>query len=776
MGYRIITGILLFILILVGSVSAQEATETPDAAEMPEATDAVEQTPAVEQTAEATQVAEANPVPPEMAAHFEDWPLAHKDYRNTRATFNSNINSSTVSQMEVAWTFPIPGRANYGAAASAPLIIAGVVYFQDLESNVFALDLRDGSMRWQKLYSNGVIGPNGPGVGYGKVFVTSGVDEFAALDIATGEEIWTVDTGDWPTGAIQPYAYNETLYITTQAGVGGEGDQSFRGYAPGTSGHILALDQATGETIWEFQTVEEGFWGNPEVNSGGGVWFSPAIDTETGLTFWGIGNPAPFPGTFDYPNASSRQGENLYTNSILALDHQTGELVWYNHVNPNDLFDLDFQASPILATIQLEGRSHDIVIGSGKMGHVIAFDRETGEIIWNTPVGIHQNDNLTEIPPNETVIVYPGVLGGVETPMAYADETVYAPVLNLPTEYEATAFGAKDGSEAVQAADGHTPVGNGTGELVALDANTGRVKWSHEFPADLYGGATVVNDLVFTATFDGIIYALNRATGKTVWSYQSPAGINAWPAVADDMIIWPAGFGNEPVLIAFRLGDGAPESTAEATTEATPEDGAEATAEATDQAGDEATPEAGAEAAAETTPEEDAEATAEATAEGGAEATAEATEAADGGQAQETEFISIDDANQTVTLTVIAALDSSNGGMNFNGFADGNATYTVPEGWTVNVQFDNSSNLPHSAMIVPLDSVNQTELPEPIFEGASTNDPYAGQTSSSEFSFTASEQGEYAMACGVPGHSAQGQWIYFIIGSSDTQPSFETGG
>ena len=149
------------------------------------------------------------------------------------------------------------------------------------------------------------------------------------------------------------------------------------------------------------------------------------------MTYWGTGDPSPFPGTKDFPNGSSRPGPNLYTNSMLALDHNTGELAWYNQVKPHDLFDLDFQAPPIIADLEIEGEERPVVIGSGKLGRVIAFDRRNGDILWDTPVGDHQNDELQEIPLGETVEVLPGFLGGVETPMAFADGVVYVPAIEL---------------------------------------------------------------------------------------------------------------------------------------------------------------------------------------------------------------------------------------------------------------------------------------------------------------------------------------------------------
>jgi cytochrome c oxidase subunit II len=157
------------------------------------------------------------------------------------------------------------------------------------------------------------------------------------------------------------------------------------------------------------------------------------------------------------------------------------------------------------------------------------------------------------------------------------------------------------------------------------------------------------------------------------------------------------------------------------------------------------------------------------------EPTEESGSSGDSAQAPESEFISVDAENQTVTLTVIAAYDETNGGLNFNGYANGEATYTVPQGWTVNVEFQNNADLPHSAMIVAQDAVSEQQLPDPVFEGASTSDPFTGTTESGSFSFTAESEGSYALACGVPGHAANGHWIVFEVAASDTQPSLQLG-
>ena len=175
---------------------------------------------------------------------------------------------------------------------------------------------------------------------------------------------------------------------------------------------------------------------------------------------------------------------------------------------------------------------------------MIALSAESGEQIWSTKVGIHQNDEVMELPdPPTGITVFPGHFGGVETPMAYSEGMVYAPVVNL-------------GSEATSQWSRTFDFQEGTGELVAIEANSGDIVWAYEFDSMVFGAATVVNDLVFTSTYDGVIYAFDKYNGTLEWSYESPAGINAWPAVSEDKIIFPAGVqtgDQEPILIAFRL-------------------------------------------------------------------------------------------------------------------------------------------------------------------------------------------------------------------------------
>ena len=484
----------------------------------------------------------AENIPDEITRNSKLWPLPNRDYESTRAIFESDISLSTVNRLAVAWRFRLPEVTNWGAAASNPLVMDGIVYFQDLPSNIFALDLSDGGLIWTRKGEGRSIAPNGLAVGYGKVFAAPSASGFFALDSSTGEVIWRADINLTDTEGIdiQPIVYDGLVYLSTAP-------RSKKGlYVGNGEGIIYALDESTGCIVWDFNTVDsEDIWGNREVNSGGGAWFPTSIDTARDITYWGIGNPGPWPGTEEYPNGSSRPGPNLYTDSILALDSKNGELLWYRQIRSHDLFDLDFHISPILVTADIQGTKRDVAIGAGKTGTVHAFDAESGHEFWVTNVGIHQNDHIEEIAEGEEIEVYPGSLGGVETFMSYADGTVYVPVINLPTFYTSS-------TKKMESLDG-------TGSVVAIDVDSGQINWETEFEEIVVGSTTVVNDLVFTSVFSGKVYAMNRSSGEVVWSFQAGAGINAPLAVAKNMLIVPAGMpleeGRSPSIIALRLED-----------------------------------------------------------------------------------------------------------------------------------------------------------------------------------------------------------------------------
>ena len=253
--------------------------------------------PAPRQVHERTVKTTPTPIaaaPPEVNQYAIDWPLMNKDYNQTRATVDSPLTCQNVNTLDVAWSFTIPGIGRFGGAASNPIVMSKTVFFQDLRANVFALDFDTGAVKWQHLYdSPNSEGPNGVAVGWGKVFVHKDVYTLAALDANTGIELWTNRISNIPTTGIdiQPMVYDNLVFTST---VPGTGDLF---YSPGGIGVIYALDQSTGNIVWQFSTVDTpNLWGHPEVNSGGGCWYPPAIDTNTGNMFWAVANPAALPG------------------------------------------------------------------------------------------------------------------------------------------------------------------------------------------------------------------------------------------------------------------------------------------------------------------------------------------------------------------------------------------------------------------------------------------------------------------------------------------------
>ena len=375
--------------------------------------------------------------------------------------------------------------------------------------------------------NQGVFGPSGVAVGWDKVFANKGGTEIAAYGAQTGKELWATNlVGKGGAINIQPTVADGKVLAATSSLA-----------KPGARGTLFALDQETGEVLWSFDTIEsDDLWGHPELNSGGGAWYPPSVDLDKHVSYWGTSNPYPFPGAKGFPNGESRPGDNKWTDSILAIDLDTGELRWGHQAVAHDLFDRDTVLTAV-ADLDDEAQSQ-VIISTGKLGRVIGLDAN-GKVLWDTQVGMHRNDAMTSF--EGELDVLPGAAGGVLTPVAVADGVAYMSVVNAPITYA----GPEESSSGAGAR-----LGSFNSQFVAIDAAAGRILWDVELPGDSFGGATVLNDLVFTSVLSGLILALDRETGEMVWSYQAPGGINGWPAFVGDILIIPVGFGNPPVLLA----------------------------------------------------------------------------------------------------------------------------------------------------------------------------------------------------------------------------------
>ena len=479
------------------------------------------------------------------------WTQPDADLASTRDVASA-ITSANVSKLGVAWTVPLTMSTAHtdGAYATTPVVVNGVVYVQDLNSDVLAISLPTGHVLWTHDYNSPNGGPDGVNVADGVVYAVTATAA-VALDAATGAQLWsrTLIGNDHEGVAMAPGYNHGTVYVSTvPANVTVQ-------YGAGGQGILWALNAKTGAPEWSWNE-DQNLWGNPGVNSGGGLWYTPSFDAQ-GNIYLGVANPAPLFGTPSYPLGSSRPGPDLYTDSVVKLS-PAGKLLWYYQLTPHDLYDWDLQNPPVLTT----ANGRPVVIDGGKAGILIELDAQTGKPLWKLPVGAHdghENDGvLTEHATATThgvlpahFCLEPSIYGGILTQLASNGSTTFAAVNDLALP--ATPAGYVGTVTSFLAAVEHA-----TGEMVAVNQDTGTVDWDTLLPSSPYGAATVTNDVVLTTTFHGDLYALDATTGAILFKTPMSAGSNAPVAVDGDYVIAGAGAAlpgpQRNMIIAYKPG------------------------------------------------------------------------------------------------------------------------------------------------------------------------------------------------------------------------------
>ncbi|MCB1902247.1 MAG: PQQ-binding-like beta-propeller repeat protein, partial [Rhodocyclaceae bacterium] len=394
-------------------------------------------------------------------------------------------------------------------------------------------------------------GPNNRGVAImgDRVFMGTLDARLVALDARTGKVVWNVEIADPELGyseTMAPVAVDGKILIGTNGG-----EYGIRGF-------VKAFDAADGKLLWTFNTIpeqgHEGVWAVNDATGrnmlrdiaaekaqlashggdfyktlGGGVWMAPAVDRESGTVFFVVGNPSP-----DLYGAE-RPGDNLYTDSIVAIDLKTGAYKWHYQYVAHDVWDLD-AVSPVILTEARDkaGKMRKVAIHGGKTGHVYVHDRATGELIRFSEAMVPQ-ENMWVLPTKDGSRMLPGANGGVEwSPMAVNPTTrlAYAANLHQPMTYHVEEAKYPGGKLWLGGAFKVIPGEKQWGRLAAVNIDTGKIAWKVDTEQPLIGGVlATAGNLVFNGEGNGYFRAFDAHTGKKLWQYQAGAGVNA-PAVS----------------------------------------------------------------------------------------------------------------------------------------------------------------------------------------------------------------------------------------------------
>ena len=479
-----------------------------------------------------------------------NWLHTNGNYDQTRYYPGKQINTGNVKHLRPKFTFQTEVLESM---ETAPIVVDGVMYMTTSYNHVYALDAVTGKEFWHYKHKMGPIttfccGPNNRGVAVegGKLFMGTLDARLVALDAKSGKVLWNIEIADPEKG------YSETMAPTV---VGGKVLIGTNGGEYGIRGFVKAFNANDGKLLWTFNTIpekgHEGVWAVNDATGrdmhrdigaekaqlarnssfyqtlGGGVWMNPAVDLKTNTIFFVVGNPSP-----DLYGAE-RPGDNLYTDSIVAVDLNSGAYKWHFQYIAHDVWDLDAVSPPILVDVtDKSGKTIPGVIHGGKTGHVYVHNRETGELIRFSEAMIPQ-ENMWVLPTASGARMLPGANGGVEwSPMAVNPDLHLSYALNLhqPMTYHVETASYPGGKLWLGGAFKVIENEKQWGRLSAVDYNTGKVAWKFDTEQPLIGGAlATAGGLVFYGEGNGLFRALDAKSGKLLWEHNCGAGANAMP-------------------------------------------------------------------------------------------------------------------------------------------------------------------------------------------------------------------------------------------------------
>lgn len=490
------------------------------------------------------------PVTPETlasgTANPEQWLHYGGDYRNFRHSPITELNPATIQTLQVAWSFP---TGTQGQFAMSPIVYDGIMYMTTSYNHLMALNAATGELYWRYDHPQPedlriCCGPANRGAAiYGDQIIMGTLDaHLLSFDRFTGELLWDIEIDEHSHGFSATAA---PLIVKNMAIIGIAGGEF------GVRGYFDAYDLNTQERVWRVYTIpgegEPGndSWAGDSWKTGGApTWSVGAYDAATNTIMWTTGNPAP-----DW-NGDDRAGDNLYSDSVLAVDADTGEYKWHFQFTPHDVWDYDGNTTIFQVDITWEGQERQALVQANRNGYFYILDRVTGEFLsatayveqmnWATidATGRPVPDPLAFPQTNPDHRICPGLQGGMNGAWAGA----LNPELGLafiPT-VENCMMMRKGISVYVkgQAYMGggamETDASKGTdyGHLTAIDVNTGEVRWRYMDPEPLRAGVvSTAGGVVISGSPSGKIFGLNAATGEELWTFNAGGGIRSQPIV-----------------------------------------------------------------------------------------------------------------------------------------------------------------------------------------------------------------------------------------------------
>ena len=475
-----------------------------------------------------------------------NWLTYSGNYASTRHSELRQIAPGNVDELQLKWVFQAQSLEKF---ETTPLVVDGIMYLTEAPNTVVAVDAKLGRVFWRYEYtpsnlSRPCCGRVNRGLAIlGETLFMATIDaQLIAIDTVTGQPIWKTTVADADSGYAMTLA---PLIVKDQVVVGVAGGEY------GIRGFISAYEADTGEEVWRFYTIpapgEPGHetWeggGDAWAHGGASVWVTGSYDPELNLTYWGIGNPGP-----DW-NPAQRPGDNLYSDSVVALDADTGELEWYFQFTPNDDYDYDSVQVPVLIDLETTVfSSGKLMLWGNRNGFFYVLDRTNGEFIRGNPFievnwasGLDESGRPIETPQAAGATTYPCVGGGTnwyspsyspDTELFYLSAWVGCGHVFRPVETEyrpgqrflgGRPSGANPGAPGLPALN-RGPINNwteteGTGAVIAIDPRTGGERWRFEMTDVTTSGVmTTASDLVFTGGREGYFYALHAETGELLW-------------------------------------------------------------------------------------------------------------------------------------------------------------------------------------------------------------------------------------------------------------------